>query len=232
MAGQVMEPRKRRSQGSRHVRRAWKATVSGPHEASEARTLPSGSESLAREHMPSAREPGDLMGAKAQQQGVWPQREGTCRNPKMHAHEESDTLVLPKKSANSRVTPEESTEGRGVTRGKPAPRNAPGTQRPIQRAHVTERVGQRAKEEKGVRFNNLFGQIPLRYSTRDVLPVGAGCASHAGGTRPTAGEVRAHTAPRENARDSLRAFRPEELRAGWASAAGDIRLPGLHPYIG
>ncbi len=103
------------------------------------------------------------MGAKAQQQGVWPQREGTSRNPKMHAHEESDTLVVPKKSANSRVTPEESMEGRGVTRGKPAPRNAPGTQRPIQRAHVTERVGQRAKEEKGVRFNNLFGhlRVPL-----------------------------------------------------------------------
>jgi len=62
--------------------------------------------------------------------------------------EESDAQIVPtcKKSTNSRVTPEESMEGRGAANGKSASRN---TLRAQDRQSVLtklERIGQRAKE--------------------------------------------------------------------------------------
>jgi RNA-directed DNA polymerase len=91
-------------------------------------------------------------------------REGESRNPQQPI-ERSDAPVVPpcKKSMNSRVTPEESTEGRGAAHGKSAPRN---TRRAQNRESVTtklERIGQCAKRRKGERFNNLLShmQVPL-----------------------------------------------------------------------
>jgi group II intron reverse transcriptase/maturase len=89
-------------------------------------------------------------------------REGRSRNPQQSS-EESDALVVPtcEKSAKTRVTPVESMEGRGAAHGKPAPRNATRAQ-DRQGAHTTlERVGQRAKERKEERFNNLLSHIKV-----------------------------------------------------------------------
>jgi len=89
-------------------------------------------------------------------------REGSSRNPQQLA-EKSDALVVPtcKKSMNSRVTPEESMEGRGAAQGKSAPRN---TRRAQNRESVLtnlERIGQCAKRRKGEQFNNLISHIQV-----------------------------------------------------------------------
>jgi len=92
-------------------------------------------------------------------------REGESRNPQQTA-EKSDAPVVPpcKKSMNSRVTPEESMEGRGAADGKSTPRN---TRRAQNREIVTtklEWIGQHAARRKGERFNNLLNhiEVPLR----------------------------------------------------------------------
>jgi RNA-directed DNA polymerase len=77
-------------------------------------------------------------------------REGQNHNPQQ-SFEESDARIVPtcKKSANSRVTPEESMEGRRAAKGKPAPRNALRAQDRVGALTTMERVGQRAKQRKG-----------------------------------------------------------------------------------
>ncbi|WP_394834418.1 group II intron reverse transcriptase/maturase [Pendulispora rubella] len=89
-------------------------------------------------------------------------REGECRNPQQ-SFEESDAHIVPtcKKSTNSRVTPEESMEGRCATNGKFASRNAPRTQDRAGALTSLERIGQRAKEKKGERFTNLLSHIKV-----------------------------------------------------------------------
>lgn len=89
-------------------------------------------------------------------------REGRSRNPQQSS-EESDALVVPacKKSAKTRVTPVESMEGRGAANGKPAPRNAFPAQDGKDALTSLERVGQRAKEKKEERFNNLLSHIKV-----------------------------------------------------------------------
>jgi group II intron reverse transcriptase/maturase len=89
-------------------------------------------------------------------------REGTSRNPQQ-SFEESDALMVPtcKKSAKTRVTPVESMEGKGAADGKLAPRNALSAQDEAGALTVLERVGQRAKERKGERFNNLLSHIKV-----------------------------------------------------------------------
>jgi group II intron reverse transcriptase/maturase len=91
-------------------------------------------------------------------------REGESREPQQ-SFEKSDALTVPtcKKSTNSRVTPEESMEGRSAAYGKSASRN---TRRAQNRESVTtnlKRIGQYAKQRKGERFNNLLNhiQVPL-----------------------------------------------------------------------
>jgi hypothetical protein len=144
----------------RNTRNRWEPTPSSTAEGHgaadnprrDAAVLPPGSESSARSHMPSAREPGGLgrcladgdIGRQARE-GDKPQAAG-AKAPQPHASEESDALIVPtcKKSANSRVTPEESMEGRSAANGKSARGTAKGTQRPqVYRAHVTERAGER-----------------------------------------------------------------------------------------
>lgn len=89
-------------------------------------------------------------------------RKGKSHNPQQSS-EESDALVVPtcEKSAKTRVTPVESMEGRGAANGKPAPRNAPSAQDETSALTFLERVGQRAKERKEERFNNLLNHIKV-----------------------------------------------------------------------
>jgi group II intron reverse transcriptase/maturase len=77
--------------------------------------------------------------------------------------EESDAGMVPKKSAKTRVTPVESMEGRAAAEGKSAHGNARRTQDRERAPTQVERIGQRAKEEKGERFSNLLSalKVPL-----------------------------------------------------------------------
>ena len=51
-------------------------------------------------------------------------REGVSHKPRRKASEKSDAPIVPKKSMNARVTPEESMEGRGAANRKLVERNA------------------------------------------------------------------------------------------------------------
>jgi hypothetical protein len=108
--------------------------------------LPPGSKSSASPHTSHAREPGDLGGAGGPMAVRRHGREGRSRTPQQ-SFEESDARVVPtcKKSANTRVTPVESMEGRRAANGKPAPRNALRTQGREGALTALERVGRRAK---------------------------------------------------------------------------------------
>jgi RNA-directed DNA polymerase len=89
-------------------------------------------------------------------------REGRSHNPRQSC-EESDALIVPtcEKSAKTRVTPVESMEGRCAANGKPAPRNASPAQDGQDALTFLERVGQRAKDKKEERFNNLLSHIKV-----------------------------------------------------------------------
>src|SRR5687768_17378003 len=101
------------------------ATAPVPNNANlEPRSTP-GSKTSASQHMPSAREPGDLEGASPQMMGGRQTREGDEPQAVEYAFEESDARVVPKKPANSRVTPEESVEGRRTANGKSADETRP-----------------------------------------------------------------------------------------------------------
>jgi RNA-directed DNA polymerase len=69
--------------------------------------------------------------------------------------------MVPEKSGNSRVMPEDSMEGRGVVDGKDARGNAGRTLSREPCGHVTERIGRKAKEDKGTRFNNLLSHLKV-----------------------------------------------------------------------
>jgi RNA-directed DNA polymerase len=124
-------------------------------------TLHAGSESLARVHMPDAREPGDLEGAPTSMVDEGHEREGNRHNRRQYAFEESDALVVPKKWPNSRVTPEEAMEGRSAANGNPSQRDTSRTQDGTDVHTHLARVGERAKKEKGERFGNLLSHIKL-----------------------------------------------------------------------
>lgn len=79
----------------------------------EGEALRPGSKSSARTHKSVAREPGDLEGALTSMVDEGQGREGESRNPGQHAFEGSDALVVPEKSPNSRVTPEETSSPDG-----------------------------------------------------------------------------------------------------------------------
>jgi RNA-directed DNA polymerase len=88
-------------------------------------------------------------------------REGQGRKPRRQAPEESGAPIVPKKSGNLRVTPWDSMEGRGAAKGKLAQRNVLRTQGRVGTPTNLERVGQKAKQEKGVRFSNLLCHIKV-----------------------------------------------------------------------
>ncbi len=86
--------------------------------------LPSGSASLARLHQAAAREPRDLgVTLPNMVPGESPQ-EGHTPQVGVEIVEKSDEVIVPKKSAKTRVTPVESAEGRTEAEGKTAARNA------------------------------------------------------------------------------------------------------------
>jgi RNA-directed DNA polymerase len=135
-----------------------------PNKVDLERPLPPGSKSLARPYMSHAREPGDLEGAGTSMVDGRHGREGRSRNPQQ-SFEESDARTVPtcKKSANARVTPAESMEGKRAANGKSASRNAPRAQDRQGALTALERIGQRAKQKTGERFTNLLShiQVPL-----------------------------------------------------------------------
>jgi group II intron reverse transcriptase/maturase len=86
-------------------------------------------------------------------------REGAEPQSVVTYSEESDEGMVPEKSAKTRVTPVESMEGRPEAEGKSASRN---TLRAQDRQGVPTqvvRIGQRAREKKGERFDNLLSAI-------------------------------------------------------------------------
>ena len=120
-----------------------------------------GSKSTARSHTSVAREPGDLEGALASMVDEGQERESRSQKPCQHAFEESDASVIPEKSPNSRVTPEEAMEGRDAANGKLEQRNAFRSQARLDALTHLARVGERAAENKGERFANLLSHIKL-----------------------------------------------------------------------
>jgi len=122
--------------------------------------VPPGSKTSASSHMPFAREPGDLGGASPESTGRQ-LREGASRTPWSQATEGSDACVVPKKSANSWVTPEESMEGRRAANGKLDPRNAPRAQDRTSAPTALDRVGQRALHDREERFTNLLSHVKV-----------------------------------------------------------------------
>jgi RNA-directed DNA polymerase len=118
-----------------------------------------GSETSASQHLPSVRESGDLEVASPRMVRDRQTREGDEPQSAEHVLEESDSLVVPEKSANSRVMPEESMEERSGTNGKPAKGNAQRTQDRERALTHLERVGAKARKDKGERFTNLLSQI-------------------------------------------------------------------------
>jgi hypothetical protein len=65
---------------------------------------------------------------------------------------------------------------------------------------------------------------------RDVLPVRAGRTNDAIGVGRTPRDLRPATAPRQDARDSVRALCPTGCQMRRAEQTRDIRLPRLHAH--
>jgi RNA-directed DNA polymerase len=120
------------------------------------------SQGSARTHTLSEREPGDLESASPfnMEDGRQP-REGNILEPRSQAFEESDEPIVPVKSAKTRVTPVESTEGRGEAKGKLAPRNVRRTQGRERTPTNLERVGRKATTDKGTKFSNLMCHLKV-----------------------------------------------------------------------
>ena len=131
----------------------------GPNNVDLDPPIPPGSKTSARSHTPHAREPGDLGGASPSVVGGRQSREGEQPQSVAHYSEESDEGMVPKKSAKTRVTPVESMEERPEAEGKSASRNALRAQDRQGALTRMERIGQRAKEKKGERFDNLLSAI-------------------------------------------------------------------------
>jgi len=156
-----MEPRK----SWKSVEPTLSVSANGHVDAAEnadlAATVPPGSESSASTHMPGARKSGDLTGAAPSLVGGRQPREGEQPQAEGNAGEESDAPVVPEKQANSEVTPEESVEGRGAANGKLGERNTLRAQ-DGQGVHThLERVGERARQKKGEKFDNLLSHIKV-----------------------------------------------------------------------
>lgn len=119
--------------------------------------------SSARLHLPSVRKPRDLNGASpAEQLSLFAGIDGKeIPKPSRQAIEESDVVIVPRKSSNSRVTPKEKTEGRTAAKGKAAETTRYRTQRRITALAVVERIGERAKRKDGERFNNLLSHLAV-----------------------------------------------------------------------
>lgn len=174
-----MQPRKRHeSKGSTRSKtredRARESSDDRAEASSEARESLPGSKSSARHQMSSERKPGDLGGASPSRNGRQA-REGdepqAVRTEVLQseASEESDALIVPKKSSNAWVMPAETMEGRSAAEGKLAQRNASRTQRRQDVLTQLARVGECAKAKKGEKFTNLLCHIKVPLLTEAYL---------------------------------------------------------------
>lgn len=109
--------------------------------------------------MPDARKPGELGEACSSTVKDRQPREGEEPQSAVQGCEQSDAAMVPVKSTKTRVTPVESMEGRAAAEGKSALGNALWTQSQVGALTQIERIGQRARERKGERFNNLLSAI-------------------------------------------------------------------------
>ena len=132
--------------------------AAAPSQSSKGADVPPGSWSSARAHMPPVREPRDLVIAPEQ---LAEQATSLGEQPKMDAgsREESDEVVVPKKSPNSRVTPEEAMEGRTSANEEMRARTPGPDSDPECWAHAIERIGRVASERKGERFTTLLSHM-------------------------------------------------------------------------
>src|SRR3954468_8663512 len=73
--------------------------------------------------------------------------------------EKSDEVVVPKKSAKTRVTPVESMKGRASAEGKSVARNASSTQREPDVLTYLQRIGKRAKQKPKEKWTNLLSHV-------------------------------------------------------------------------
>lgn len=120
-----------------------------------------GSKNSARTHQASARESGDLDGARPVMVSGRPAREG---KPQSAASvEKSDEAVVPKKSAKTRVTPVERMEGRAEAKGKSDARNASSTQREQEATTFLHRIGERARQRPDEKWTNLLSHIRVPF---------------------------------------------------------------------
>ena len=116
-----------------------------------------GSKSSARTHQASAREPGDLDEARPVMVSGRPAREG---KPQSAASvEKSDEVIVPEKSAKTRVTPVEQMEGRTEAKGKSAARNASSTLGEQDALTFLQRIGERARHKPEEKWTNLLSHI-------------------------------------------------------------------------
>jgi RNA-directed DNA polymerase len=119
------------------------------------------SENSARTQQAPARESGDLDGARPVMVSGRPAREG---KPQSAASvEKSDEVVVPKKSAKTRVTPVEQTEGRTEAKGKSDARNASSTQRESEATTFLHRIGERARQRPKEKWTNLLSHIRVPF---------------------------------------------------------------------
>jgi group II intron reverse transcriptase/maturase len=123
------------------------------------RSLSPGSKTSARSHQPHARKPGDLEGASPPVVGGRQTREGRRPQSEEYAFQESDEVMVPGKSAKTRVTPVESMEGRTEAEGISAARNAPPAQDGKGALTYLSWIGKRAKEKPKEQFTNLLSHI-------------------------------------------------------------------------
>jgi len=88
-------------------------------------------------------------------------QEGHKPQSEEYAFQESDEVMVPRKSAKTRVTPVESMEGRTEAEGKSAARNATPSQGGMDALTDLQRIGQRAKEKPEERFTNLLCHVKV-----------------------------------------------------------------------
>ena len=119
-----------------------------PTRVDVASSLPPGSKEFGKLRQLPAREPGDLDGASLPIVGSRQPREGDEPYAAAQAVEESDAVIVPKKSAKTRVTPVESMEGRAAAKGKSAARNALPAQYGAGALTSLQPIGKQAKQQQ------------------------------------------------------------------------------------
>jgi group II intron reverse transcriptase/maturase len=97
-----------------------------------------------------------MVSGESAQEGENPQAEPT-------SVERSDEVVVPKKSAKTRVTPGEPMEGRTSAKGKSAAENVSSTQREPETLSFLQRIGERTKQNPKEKWTTLLShlRVPL-----------------------------------------------------------------------